>query len=94
MIVDLAKTARPSKIQPKVFQIFKEMQKSDDSYLVVVDGDNRPMGAIVSPAIIQNYINTHQEQELKDFSQLAKSSFSFWDNSEDDIYDDFYSESS
>ena len=31
------------------------------------------------------------KDDMKNFSQLANSSFDFWDNEKDDIYDAFYS---
>ena len=30
------------------------------------------------------------DDDLKDFAKLAEKSFSFWDNEDDDIYEEFY----
>lgn len=45
-------------------------------------------GAIVLKPIEIKVVDT---DELDDFSSLASSSFDFWNNSADDVYEEFYS---
>ena len=45
---------------------------------------------ILRPIEIKVLGKAVSEDDLKDFSSLAETSFSFWDNPEDDIYDEFY----
>lgn len=96
MLIDLKRTSRPSKIQPKIFSIFKEMQSEEENYLVILDQNNKPMGAIVSPQIIEKHLKdkikqkAYQSDDLKDFYQLSEKSFEFWNNQEDDIYENYY----
>lgn len=89
MIIDLTKTSQPSKIQPKIFQILKKTQKNKNEYLVVIDRKNSPMGVIVSPEIFSEYLE-YKQNDLKNFEALSESSFDFWNNDQDDVYQKFY----
>jgi len=99
MKVDLSCITRPSKLQAKIFEVFRNMKKAKkESYLLVVDSDNNPMGAIVSPQIIKSYLEQSEKkdlytpEDLKDFYELSENSFDFWNNPDDDIYQEFYKE--
>lgn len=63
-----------------------------DKYLLEVDGDI----LILKPIEIRVFAprkRSGKTDELHDFSQLAVSSFDFWNNSADDIYQQFYENS-
>jgi len=97
MKVDLSCITKPSKLQAKIFEVFRNMKNAKkESYLIVVDSNNTPMGAIVSPQIIKAYLEKNEKEslynsaDLKDFYQLSENSFDFWNNTNDDIYQKFY----
>lgn len=89
MIVDLKNIIRPSKLQPKLFQVFKKMQCSKkDDHLIVIDNKNEAMGAIVPPCIMEEYQELKKKDDLYDFNTIAN--LDCWNNEDDDIYGEFY----
>lgn len=49
-----------------------------------------PKGQITIPRKIRELIKTDRQEASLNFSDLAATSFEFWDNKQDDIYQTFY----
>lgn len=60
-----------------------------NKYLLEVDGDILILKPI-EIRVLSSGKRRKKSDELQDFSQLAASSFDFWNNSADDIYQQFY----
>ena len=52
MFVSLKKTIRPTKLQPQLFSLIKELSKKKD-YRLIVNKDNQPLCALVSYKFIE-----------------------------------------
>lgn len=55
-------------------------------YALIVKGEN----IILRPIEVKITGGKETDNELVNFAALAEHSFSFWDNEEDDIYQQFY----
>lgn len=51
--IPLQKTIRPTKLQPQLFSVVKQLSHSND-YRVVVDKDNKPLCVMVSYSLIKD----------------------------------------
>ena len=63
----LHKTIRPTKLQPQLFSLIKELSKEND-YRVIVDKDNEPVCVLMSYQLLQNIDiqKPFDEKELED----------------------------
>ncbi len=53
MKTELHKTIRPTKLQPQLFSLIKELSQKND-YRVIVDKDNEPVCVLISYQLLQN----------------------------------------
>lgn len=52
MIIPIHKTIRPTKLQPQLFSVLRDLSKSHD-YRLVVDKDNAPLCVMVSYDLVK-----------------------------------------